>query len=227
MIPEFLQRTELLIGTENLKKIINSKIIVFGVGGVGGGVVEALTRAGVGQITIVDFDIVDITNLNRQIISNISNVGVSKVKAQKDRILSINSFCKIEALDKKVSTENIEDFSLANYDYVIDAIDDVDGKIAIIKYCYENNIKVISAMGVGKRLDPTKLKVSDVNKTRICPLARKMRKKLRDLDIKKLKVVYSEEEPINISTKVIPSISFLPTVAGMIIASEVVKDLLK
>lgn len=222
---DFLERTEALLGEEKLNKLINSKIAIFGVGGVGGSCVEVLIRSGVSTIMVVDFDTVDITNLNRQVITNIHNVGNFKVDVIKERILSINPEANVIAKNEKVTEENIEDFNLSEFDYVIDAIDDVKGKVAIIKYCKDNNINIISAMGAGKRKDPLKLKVSDINKTQGCPLARKMRKKLKDEGIKKLKVVYSDEKPIDTNKNVIPSIAFLPSISGMIIGSEVINDI--
>lgn len=226
MAEEFLQRSELLLGEENLEKIISSKIIIFGLGGVGGGAIEALARCGIGEITLVDFDTIDITNLNRQLISNINNIGTYKTDQWAERILSINPSCKVKKYTCKVSSENIEDFSLEDYDYVIDAIDDIPGKVSLIKYCTERNINIISAMGAGKRLDPTRIKIGDIYKTSVCPLARKMRKELRTLGIKKLKVVYSDEKPVDGNFSQMPSISFVPISAGLALASQVIKDLI-
>lgn len=223
---EFLERTEALLGKDKLDTFINSKIAVFGVGGVGGACVEALIRTGLSNILVVDFDKVDITNLNRQIISNIENVGNYKVDAIEKRILSINPNVIIKKSKKKLTPSNLDTFSLKDYDYVVDAIDDIEAKVALIKYCSDKNIKIISAMGTGKRIDPLKLKVADIYKTEGCPLARKMRKRLKNECVKKLKVVYSNESPKGEKSTVIPSISYLPSISGMIISSEVIKDLI-
>lgn len=227
MTKEFLQRTSLLLGEENVEKLIKSKIIIFGLGGVGGGAVEALTRCGIGKISLVDYDKIDISNLNRQLISTVYNLGLYKVDQWAERILTINPSCNVSKYNNRVSFENIDKFHLDDYDYVIDAIDDIEGKVALIKYCKDNNIRIISSMGAGKRLDPTRIKISDIYKTSICPLARKMRKKLRDIGIENLKVVYSDEKPLEGNFDQMPSISFVPNACGLAISSEVVKDLIK
>lgn len=228
------QRTELLIGQENLQKLKNSHVLVFGVGGVGGFAVEGLVRAGIGEITIVDFDTIDITNLNRQIIALQSTVGKLKTSVIKERALLINPDIKIHECPIRFSKDKYDlFFKNANYSYIIDAIDLVTNKLEIISAAKEHNIPIISAMGTGNKLNPTMLEVTDIEKTSVCPLARIMRKELKKRNIKKVKVVYSKEEPKkpenkngNREKKVnVGSISFVPSVAGLIIASEVVKDL--
>lgn len=249
MAQHALSRTELLIGKEGLDKLKNSKVIVFGVGGVGSFTVEALTRAGVGNLVLVDDDTVCLTNLNRQIHATYNTISKVKVDVMKERILSINHKCNVTTYQTFVTPDNIEDFITDDIDYVVDAIDTVSAKIALAKYCYENDIKIISSMGTGNKFDPTQFKVSDIFKTKVCPLAKVMRRELKNRGVKKLKVVYSEELPTKPRTedvvtcktgcvctggtkkcaekRQIPgSISFVPPVAGMIIGGEVIKDLL-
>ncbi|MCY6960682.1 tRNA threonylcarbamoyladenosine dehydratase [Clostridium brassicae] len=232
---EWLIRTEKIIGKENLEKLIKSKVVIFGIGGVGGFVTEALARSGIQNITLVDKDEVDISNINRQIIATTSSVGKAKVDVMKERVLDINPSCIVTTHKVFVTKDNIKDIIGQDTDYVIDAIDTVTSKIALVVWCNENNIRLISSMGTGNKLDPTKLKVSDIYKTNVCPLAKVMRKELKSRGIKKLKVVYSEELPIKISEeykdkgqrKQSPgSISFVPSSAGLIIAGEVIKDLI-
>lgn len=228
------QRTELLIGRDNLEKLKSSHILIFGLGGVGGFVVEALVRAGVGEISIVDFDTIDITNLNRQIIALTNTIGQLKVDAIKERALSINPNIKINSYPIKFS-KNMENllFDNKNYSYIVDAIDLVTNKLDIITIAKQRKIPIISSMGTGNKLNPTMLEVADINKTSVCPLARVMRKELKNRKINKLKVVYSKEIPrkpqnsdgsrekkVNVG-----SISFVPSTAGLIIASEIIKDL--
>ncbi|HHX68247.1 MAG: tRNA threonylcarbamoyladenosine dehydratase [Miniphocaeibacter sp.] len=229
----FLQRTELLIGEESLKKLANSKILVFGVGGVGGYVVEGLVRAGIGEITVVDFDTIDITNINRQIIALHSNIGAYKVDIIEQRIKDINPKCKVIKFKEKLVPDNIDKFSLKEYDYIVDAIDSVQSKIALAEYCYNNNINLFSSMGAGNKLDPKKFKVSDISKTSVCPLARTMRVNLKKKNVKKLKVIWSDELPkknnnTNNGSNKTPtsSISFVPSVAGLIISGEIINELI-
>ncbi|MCI5997477.1 MAG: tRNA threonylcarbamoyladenosine dehydratase [Peptoniphilaceae bacterium] len=226
-------RTEMLIGKDSLNILKNSKVIVFGIGGVGSFTVEALARSGVGEISMVDFDTIDITNVNRQIHAFPSTVGFFKVDEMKKRVELINPDIQVNCFKKKLEKENILDFELKEYDYIVDAIDTITSKLYLAKYAYENKIKIISAMGAGNKLDPTRFKVSDINKTSVCPLARVMRRELKTLGVKKLKVVYSDESSIgekiesNERRKSSPSsISFIPSVVGLIIASEVIKDLI-
>ena len=227
-------RTELLVGEEGIAKLHNSKVIVFGIGGVGSFVVEALTRAGVGNLILVDNDTICISNINRQIHARQSTVGMIKVEAMKERVISINPNCNVEAKQVFITAENISEIIPSDVDYVVDAIDTVTSKLALAEYCYKNNINIISSMGTGNKIDPTQFRVSDVFKTKVCPLAKVMRYELRTRGVKKLKVVYSEEMPMTPDKgRAVPSqkrqtpgsISFVPPVAGMIIGGEVIKDL--
>ena len=228
-------RTELLIGEEGIEKLHNSKVIVFGIGGVGSFVVEALTRAGVGNLILVDNDTICISNLNRQIHATQVTVGNVKVEAMKARVLSINPNCNVEAKQEFITADNIQEIIPEDIDYVVDAIDTVTSKLALAEYCYKNEIKIMSSMGTGNKLDPTMFQVSDVYKTKVCPLAKVMRYELKKRGVKKLKVVYSEEMPMTPDKgRAVPSgkrqtpgsISFVPPVAGMIIGGEVIKDLI-
>ena len=228
---EQFSRTELLIGKENLEKLKNSKVAIFGIGGVGSFVLEALTRAGIGNFILVDKDNVDLSNLNRQIIATRKTVGKPKVEVAKERILEINPNAEVEIYKEffMPETEGILDSTIS---YVVDAIDTVTAKIELVTRAHELNIPIISSMGTGNKLDPTKFEVSDIYKTSVCPLAKVMRKELKARKIKKLKVVYSKELPIKVARneeviKQIPgSISFVPSVAGLIIAGEVIKDII-
>lgn len=228
-------RTELLIGSSALQKLKNSSVAVFGVGGVGGFVVESLVRSGIKNITIFDSDSVDETNINRQIIATTETVGKDKVFAMRDRALKINP--EVNIVTKKVFflPENADNYDFKDYDYIVDAIDTVTAKIAIIQKAIAQNIPVISCMGTGGKLNPTMLKVADITKTDYCPLAKVMRRELKKRGINHLKVVYSPEiskgETDLSHTKADgktapPSMIFVPATAGLIIASEVVKDLI-
>lgn len=228
------QREELLIGKENLNKLKNSHIIVFGTGGVGGFTVEALVRGGIGELTVVDYDTVDITNINRQIIALQNTIGLDKVALIKERALSINPNIKIHAYKEKYNEETRDFFFEGkSYDYVVDAIDLVSSKLDLIETAVKKNIPVISSMGTGNKINPTMLEVSDITKTSVCPLAKVMRKELKTRGIKKLKVIYSKElpmKPLNEDgsrekSKNVGSISFVPSVAGLIIGGEVIKDI--
>ena len=223
-------RTELLIGKNGLEKLNKSNIAIFGIGGVGSYVAEALARTGVGKIIIIDKDDIDITNINRQIHAMSSTVGKSKVEVMKSRMLDINPNIKVDAIKENFPNENINFFS-NDIDYIVDAIDSISAKIELILKANESNIPIISSMGMGNKINPTQIEVSDIYKTSICPLAKVVRRELRKKNIKKLKVVYSKEEPRNIKledgkSKTIGSISFVPSVAGLIMASEIVKDIL-
>ncbi|MBQ8210887.1 MAG: tRNA threonylcarbamoyladenosine dehydratase [Clostridia bacterium] len=229
-------RTQLLYGDEAVEKFKNSHVAVFGIGGVGGHCVEALVRSSVGKIDIIDNDTVSLTNINRQIIATLDTVGKQKVDVMEERIKSINPTCKVNKYPVFLLPENIDEFDFSQYDYVVDAIDTVSGKLAIVKKAYELNIPVISSMGAGNKLDPTAFEIADINKTSVCPLARVMRRLCRENGIKKLKVVYSKEEAVTphsikdndevTAKRVIPgSNAVVPAVAGLIIASEVLKDL--
>ena len=234
MDKNFKMRTGLIIGNEGLDKLKQANVIVFGVGGVGSFAAEAIARAGVGNLTIVDFDDVDITNINRQLPALHSTVGRDKVEVMKERILDINPDINIKAINAKYTSENSEEILCENYDYVVDEIDMVSSKIHLIETCYKKNFKIVSSMGMGNKLDPTKIVVTDIHKTEMCPLAKVMRKEMRDRKVKKLKVVYSTEKPVELKEKIMNgkkitpgSISFVPSVGGLIIASVVINDLIK
>ncbi|MBO7150005.1 MAG: tRNA threonylcarbamoyladenosine dehydratase [Clostridia bacterium] len=227
-------RVENLIGKENLDKLSASKVAIFGVGGVGGFAIEALVRSGIGEVAIFDGDIVDITNLNRQIIANHNTVGLDKVEVVKERLLSINKNLKIQVKKVFYLPENADEIDLSGFDYIIDAVDTVSAKLEIISRAKKLNIPVISCMGTGGKLEIEKLKVSDISKTEGCPLARVMRRELKKRNIKNVKVVYSaegvkaKEQTITENGKAVPSsMIFVPAVAGLYIAREVVFDLIK
>lgn len=225
MTEEFL-RTEKLIGSENVKKLNNSKVIVFGVGGVGSYAAEAISRAGVGTVTIVDNDTVSLSNINRQLPALHSTVGKKKVDVMKKRILDINPWATVSAIDEFFSAENAQQFNIPEYDYVLDCIDSVPSKIFLIKLASENNVPIISAMGTGNKLCPEKLEIADISETCYCPLARSVRTKLKKEGIEHLTVVYSKELPV-VNEGVPASISFVPSAAGLLMASKVIKDLIK
>lgn len=212
-----------LFGEDGMEKLNNSSVIIFGVGGVGSYAAEALARAGIGNITVVDNDIVDITNINRQLIALNSTVGMNKAAVSKSRIEDINPLCKVTAI-KEFYDEN-SNIDLTRFDYIIDCIDSVKSKLLLADTATKNNIKIISAMGTGNKLEPDKLKITDISKTSYCPLAKKMRVELRKRGINHLKVIYSTEEP---KCRNVPpaSVSFVPSVAGLMMAGEVVKDLI-
>lgn len=229
-------RTEMLIGKDAVEKLNNSRVAVFGVGGVGGYVVEALSRAGVGNIDIIDNDTISVSNLNRQIIALNSTIGKNKVDVLKARLLDINPNLKVETY-KCFFTRNAE-FDFSKYDYVVDAIDTVVGKLELIIRAKSANVPIICSMGTGNKMNPTMFEVADISKTSVCPLAKVIRQELKKRRIKKVKVVYSKEIPLkpivtedmDVETKggrIAPaSNSFCPAVAGLIIASEVIKDLI-
>ena len=218
-------RTEMLIGEEGVKRLSEAHVAVFGVGGVGGYVVEALARCGVGELTLVDRDVVSSSNLNRQIIALESTVGRSKVEVMKERIQQICPDTVVHAHETFFLPENSHTFPFETYDYVVDAVDTVTAKIEIIMKSQSVDVPVISSMGTGNKLDPSKLQIADIYKTSMCPLAKVMRKEMKARGVKHLKVVYSTEEPVaNHSTP--GSISFVPGSAGLLIASAVVRDLL-
>lgn len=222
-------RTELLIGKEGIKKLQNAKVAIFGIGGVGSYVVEGLTRAGVGSFILVDKDIVDITNLNRQIIATKETIEKPKVEVAKNRILQINPYANIKIYQEFFMPDS-KDILEKTVNYIVDAVDTVTAKIELVIRANKLNIPIISCMGTGNKLDPTKFEVTDIYKTSVCPLAKVMRKELKNRGIKQLKVVYSNEEPIkrncSENRQVPGSISFVPSVAGLIIAGEVVKDII-
>lgn len=223
------ERTALLIGEEAVARLNSARVIVFGVGGVGGHLVEALARCGVGSFTLVDSDRVSETNINRQIIATRKTVGMYKTEAFRERIADINPDCRVEIKTVFYSEENAEEFDLKKYDYVVDCIDSVRAKLHLIKQAHDAGTPVISALGAGNKLDPTAFTVSDISKTEVCPLAKAVRVGLRKLGINHHKVVYSKEKPIEKSreTDYPASISFVPSAMGLVMASEVVKDLIK
>lgn len=250
MLQHSLSRTELLIGKDALDKLAKSKVMVFGVGGVGSFTVEALARAGVGNLILVDDDTVCLTNLNRQIHATYKTISKNKVEVIKERVLSVNRNCNVETIQVFVTPDNLEEIIPDDVDYVVDAIDTVSAKIALAVYCEQKGIKLMSSMGTGNKLNPAEFKVADIYNTKVCPLAKVMRYELRKRGVKKLKVVYSEEMPrkpkvedvvtcktgcvctggtkkCSAKRQIPGSVSFVPPVAGMIIASEVVKDLIK
>ena len=248
MLNQF-SRTELLIGKEALERLSKAHVAVFGIGGVGGYVVEALVRSGIGNFDLIDDDKVCLTNLNRQIIATRDTIGRHKVEVMRERIFSINPDAEVTTHRCFYLPENARDFDFSSYDYVVDAVDTVTAKLEIVMRAKESNIPVISCMGVGNKLNPTQLEIADIYKTSVCPLAKVMRRELRKRGVDKLKVLYSKEEPITplddsedtcrehcvcppgttrkcTQRRAIPgSISFVPSAAGLIIASEVVKDL--
>ena len=250
MLTQF-SRTELLFGKEAMDKLAGSKVAVFGIGGVGGYVCEALVRSGVGAFDLIDDDKVCLTNLNRQIIATRSTVGKYKTDVMRDRMLDINPKVEVEVHKCFFLPENADDFPWDSYDYVVDAVDTVTAKIALVMKCKEKNIPIISSMGAGNKLDGSQFKVADICKTKVCPLAKVMRRELKKRGVKKLKVVYSEEIPTRpiedmaiscrnncicppgaehkcTERRDIPgSVAFVPSVAGLIIAGEVAKDLIR
>lgn len=234
MISEENSRTALLLGEEAIEKLKNSRVAVFGVGGVGGYICEALARAGVGALDIFDRDTVSVSNINRQIIATHKSVGRPKVEVMRERILDINPECEVEANEVFYLPENAEKFDLSRYDYIADAVDTVSAKLEIICRADKLGVPVISAMGAGNKLDAAAFEVSDIYKTEVCPLARVIRRELKARGVKSLKVVYSKEEPQksnltdNESGKSIPgSVSFVPSVMGLIMAGEIIKGLVK
>lgn len=226
---EIFQREEILIGKENVEILNNKKVLLFGCGGVGSFVLEALARAGVGTIDLVDKDVVDITNINRQLIATHDTIGKDKVQVAKERIISINPNARVNTY-KIFFDENTSEIDFSKYDYIIDAIDSVKSKIEIIKRAKEANIPVISSMGTGNKLNPFKFETKDISKTTVCPLAKVIRKELKRLGISKVKVLFSTEEPHSPQKSeagiVQGSISFVPSVAGLMIAGEVIKEMI-
>ena len=227
-MPSKDDRTKLLIGNDGVEALKNSKVAIFGLGGVGSYVVEGLARAGIGKLIIVDHDEVDITNINRQIIATHDTIGKPKVDVEKSRILSINPECEVTSF-QEFFTKDSKGILDNSIDYIVDCVDTVTAKIEIVVQAKALGVPVISSMGTGNKLDPTRFEVADIYKTSVCPLAKVMRKELRARGIDSLKVVYSKEEPIKREEdKRTPgSISFVPSVAGLIIAGEVIKDIIR
>ncbi len=219
-------RTELLIGKEGIKKLKRAKVIVYGIGGVGSFVVEGLVRSGIGHIVLVDQDVISISNLNRQIHASHKAIGREKTEVMKERILDINPELVVETYNAQ-EIEKEEELINGTFSYVIDAVDTVKTKLKIIEKAKIEKVSVISCMGTGNKLDPTRLEIADIQKTSVCPLARVMRKELKKRKIQKVKVLYSKEEPISVKEAGVPgSISFVPSTAGLIIAGEVIKDII-
>lgn len=236
MINEF-SRTELLLGTDGMEKLKRARVAVFGIGGVGGYAVEALARAGIGALDLIDNDVISLTNINRQIIALHSTVGLPKTDVMAARVKDINPECEVRTYRTFYCPDTAADFDFSQYDYIIDAIDTVTGKLALAVNAQKANTPIISSMGTGNKLDPTAFTVTDIYKTSFCPLARIMRKELRKRGIERLKVVYSEEEALTPEgvTEELPqgrrsipgSVSFVPSAAGLILAGEVIKDIVK
>ena len=225
--PDRFQRTRMLIGDEAVQALGRAKVLVFGVGGVGGYVCDALARAGVGRIDVVDKDVVDITNINRQIIATTDTIGLPTVEVCRARLQAINPAVECEARKCFYLPETSDSFDFKKYDYIVDAVDNVTAKIDIICKAKEAETPVISSMGTGNKLDPTAFRIADIEKTKVCPLAKVVRKELRNRGVRGVKVLYSEEEPLKSGNRTPASISFVPSCAGLIIAGEVIKDLIK
>lgn len=233
MQPQF-SRTALLIGEEAVERLGTARVAVFGVGGVGSFAAEALARSGVGSFLFVDNDVVDITNINRQLHASLDTVGLYKTELMRGRVLSINRDAKIETREEFCLPENVESLLSGVYDYIVDAVDTVSAKLAIIGRAYALKIPVISAMGAGNKLDPTGFEVADIYSTSVCPLCRVMRRELKKRGIPALNVVYSKEQPREVETlaagnrRAVPgSIAFVPSAAGLVLASKVVRDLIE
>ena len=229
-------RTEMLLGERAMDKLANSHVAIFGIGGVGGYVCEALARSGVGHFTLIDHDVVSLTNLNRQIIATMDTIGRYKVDVMKERILSINPNAKVETKNIFYLPETEEQFEFSEYDYVVDAVDTVKAKISLIVKCKETDTPIICSMGAGNKLNPMGFMICDISKTEVDPLAKTIRTELRKRNIKNVKVAYSKEKPLKplkeikdeTTGKVIPgSNAFVPSAVGLLIASEVIKDLIK
>ncbi len=218
-------RTEMLLGKDNVEKLGDKKVAVFGIGGVGSYACEALIRCGIGNLTMVDYDIIDITNINRQIHATYNTIGKPKVEVMRERALDINPSINITIHNKCFDSSNKDYLLNENYDYVVDSIDMVSSKIDLIEESKLKGLSIISAMGAANKLNPTMLQVNDIYETSMCPLAKIMRRELRKRDVKSLKVVWSKERPVRKTG--LGSTSFVPPTAGLIIASEVIKDILK
>lgn len=240
---EQFARTQILLGKESMDVLKESRVAVFGIGGVGGHVVEALVRSGIGKIDLIDSDEVCLSNLNRQIIATRKTIGQYKVDVMKERIMEINPECEVTVHKCFYLPENKEEFDFSQYSYVVDAVDTVTAKLGLVMQAKEAKVPIISSMGAGNKMNPAEFEVADIYKTSVCPLAKVMRRELKKRGVKKLKVVYSKEQPIlreestspemiegqegNIRKRAIPgSNAFVPSVAGLIIASEVIKDLI-
>lgn len=222
-------RTQMLLGDAAMQALAGARVAIFGIGGVGGYAMEALVRSGIGSLVLVDADTVDITNLNRQIIALLPDVGRPKVEVAAERIHQINPAAEVECRQVFYSEETAADFDFTQYDYVVDAIDSVRSKIALIMQAYHSGVPIVSSMGAGNKLQPGMLRVADIYQTSVCPLARVMRRELRKRGLPGLRVVYSTEEPVNAAEggRTPGSIAFVPSVAGLILAGEVIRDIAK
>lgn len=220
-------RTEQLIGKEAIEKLRQAKVIVYGIGGVGSFVVEGLVRAGVGNIVLVDPDSISITNFNRQIHATYSTIGKRKIDVMKQRILDINPELKVDTYMPQEILEGEESLINSSFSYIIDSVDTVSTKLKLIQKAKEEQVPILSCMGTGNKLDPTQFEITDIKKTSVCPLAKVIRKELKKRGINSLKVLYSKEEPIKTKKQeVVASISFVPSIAGLMIAGEVIKDII-
>lgn len=224
-ITPMYDRTRLLLGDEGVEKLKKANICICGVGGVGSYVLEAICRMGVKSITVIDKDKVDATNINRQLVASWYTVGMDKAEVAKVHVETVSPQTKVNAVVDYIDSVNVEKYITKDFDYVIDAIDSISSKIAIIKRCKELDVPVISSMGMANKLEPLKIKVADISKTSVCPLARIIRKRLKELNISNVKVVYSEEEPTKNAKNILGSVSYVPSVAGLVIASEVARDI--
>ncbi len=225
---ESMERTSYLIGADGVERLAGKHVALFGVGGVGGYVAEALGRAGVGHLTLVDKDTVSVSNINRQIIATYDTIGQQKTEVMAARLRSINPEIRIECRECFFLPDTAGEFDFSEYDYVIDAVDTVTAKLELVMRAQEVGTPIISCMGTGNKLDPGRFEIADISKTSVCPLAKVMRRELKKRGITKLKVLYSKEEPIKHEAGAVPgSISFVPPVAGLMIAGEVIKDLLR
>ena len=222
-----LCRTEQLIGSDAIAKLKNARVAVFGIGGVGSYVVEALARSGVGNLDLIDNDTVAESNLNRQLVALHSTLGKPKVEVAKERVNDIDPDIKVNARQCFYLPEEADKFPFGEYDYIVDAIDTVKAKISLVEEANKVGTPIICSMGTGNKLDPTRFEISDISKTSVCPLAKVIRVELRKRGINHLKVLYSKEEPVNVGSRTPASIAFVPSVAGLIIAGEVIKDLIK
>lgn len=222
----WLARTEMLLGEEAVKELSEKHVAIFGVGGVGGYIAEALARSGVGHIDLIDHDKIDITNINRQIIATHSTVGRYKVEVMKERILDINPSAEVNTYTWFYLPENADSFDLSRYDYIADAIDTVTAKLELIVRAQICGTPIISSMGTGNKLNPCMLEIENIKKTSVCPLARVMRRELKQRGVDDLKVLYSKEQPVRTGERVPASSAFVPAAAGLIIAAEIVKDMI-
>lgn len=227
MCEKWSDRTEKLIGSDALEILKKSKVAVFGLGGVGSFTAEALVRAGVGSISIIDHDTVNITNINRQLIALNSTVGRQKTEVLAKRLKDINEDVEVDIFDFFFLPENSSKIEFRGFDYVCDCVDTVTAKLEIIRKAKEADVPVISCMGTGNKLNPSLFEITDIEKTSVCPLAKVMRKECKDRDYRNVKVLYSKEQPVNVGDRTPASISFVPSVAGLMIAGEVINDLIK